>query len=159
MGLVRAQTGYVRFDGDDITRWSPHRICSAGLGYVPEDRRVFAALSVDENLEVGGQAKFEVANGNGPVNALDMAVRKALVPIYPQLEDMRLVDYKVRILTPQAGTRAVTRVMIESADRNGRRWTTVGVSPNIIDASYNALHDSVVWKLLQEGAEVPQEVP
>lgn len=56
MGLVRAQTGYVRFDGDDITRWSPHRICSAGLGYVPEDRRVFAALSVDENLEVGRQA-------------------------------------------------------------------------------------------------------
>ncbi len=59
------------------------------------------------------------------------------------------------VLTPQAGTRAVTRVMIESADNAGRRWTTVGVSPNIIDASFNALHDGITWKLMQEGAEVP----
>ncbi len=61
----------------------------------------------------------------------------------------------MRILTPQAVTRAVTRVMIESADNAGRRWTTVGVSPNIIDASFNALHDGITWKLMQEGAEVP----
>ncbi len=106
-------------------------------------------------IEVGGAAHMEVAAGNGPVNALDSAIRKALLPIYPQLEDMRLVDYKVRILTPQAGTRAVTRVMIESADSAGRRWTTVGVSPNIIDASFSALHDGITWKLMQEGAEVP----
>ncbi len=106
-------------------------------------------------IEVGGAAHMEVATGNGPVNALDTAIRKALLPLYPQLEDMRLVDYKVRILTPQAGTRAVTRVMIESADNAGRRWTTVGVSPNIIDASFNALHDGITWKLMQEGAEVP----
>ncbi len=109
------------------------------------------------NLEVGGKAKLEVADGNGPVNALDTALRKALVPLYPQLEDMRLVDYKVRILTPQAGTRAVTRVMIESADSTGRRWTTIGVSTNVIDASFNALHDGITWKLFQDGAEVPQE--
>ena len=108
-------------------------------------------------LEVAGQAKMEVADGNGPVNALDTALRKALVPVYPQLEDMRLVDYKVRILTPQAGTRAVTRVMIESADANGRRWTTIGVSTNIIDASFNALHDGITWKLFQDGATLPQE--
>ncbi len=108
------------------------------------------------SLEVGGQSKFEVANGNGPVNALDTALRKALIPVYPQLGDMRLVDYKVRILTPQAGTRAVTRVMIESADGEGRRWTTVGVSPNIIDASYNALYDGITWKLLQAGAAIPK---
>ena len=107
------------------------------------------------SVEVAGAAKFEVANGNGPVNALDTALRKALIPVYPQLEDMRLVDYKVRILTPQAGSGAVTRVMVESADRNGRRWTTVGVSPNIIDASYNALYDGITWKLLQDGASVP----
>ncbi len=61
----------------------------------------------------------------------------------------------MRILTPQAGTRAVTRVMIESVDGNGRRWNTVGVSPNIIDASFSALHDGITWKLMQEGAEVP----
>ena len=110
-------------------------------------------------LEVGGAARMEVASGNGPVNALDTAIRKALLPIYPQLEDMRLVDYKVRILTPQAGTAAVTRVMIESTDDAGRRWTTVGISPNIIDASYNALHDGYTWKLMQEQAPVPGPNP
>ena len=106
-------------------------------------------------LDVGGEARMEVATGNGPVHALDTAIRKALLPVYPQLEDMRLVDYKVRILTPQAGTGAVTRVMIESGDSTGRRWTTVGVSPNVIDASFNALHDGITWKLMQEGARVP----
>ena len=93
-----------------------------------------------------------VANGNGPVNALDIALRKALLPRYPTLEDMYLTDYKVRILTPQAATAAVTRVMIESADAKGRRWTTVGVSPNIIDASFNALYDAITWKLFRDGA-------
>ena len=106
-------------------------------------------------VEVAGREQMTVANGNGPVHALDTALRKALVPIYPQLVDMRLVDYKVRILTPQAGTGAVTRVMIESADDAGRRWTTVGVSTNIIDASFNALHDGITWKLLQDGAALP----
>lgn len=102
---------------------------------------------------VAGREVMTVANGNGPINALDLALRKALVDIYPQLEDMALADYKVRILTPQAGTGAVTRVMIESADGQGRRWTTVGVSTNIIDASFNALHDGITWKLYQEGAD------
>ena len=106
-------------------------------------------------VEVAGAEQMTVANGNGPVNALDTALRKALIPLYPELLDMRLVDYKVRILTPQAGTGAVTRVMIESADDKGRRWTTVGVSTNIIDASYNALHDGITWKLLQDGASPP----
>jgi 2-isopropylmalate synthase len=93
-----------------------------------------------------------VATGNGPVNALDTALRKALLPRYPALEDMRLVDYKVRILTPNAGTGAVTRVMIESADGHGERWSTVGVSANVIDASFNALYDSVTWKLYRAKA-------
>ncbi|MDX1709713.1 MAG: citramalate synthase [Rhodovibrionaceae bacterium] len=106
------------------------------------------------SLEVGGRELMTVANGNGPVNALDIALRKALLPAYPELEDMRLIDYKVRILTPQAGTGAVTRVMIESADGDGRRWSTVGVSPNIIDASFNALYDAITWKLHQSGTEV-----
>ena len=72
-----------------------------------------------------------------------------LMPHYPQLADMRLVDFKVRILTPQAGTEAITRVMIESADKTGERWSTVGVSGNIIDASYEALNDAITWKLLK----------
>ena len=108
-------------------------------------------------LAVAGRDYMTVANGNGPVNALDIAIRKALLPIYPQLQGMRLADYKVRILTPQAGTGAITRVMIEHADEAGRHWNTVGVSANIIDASYNALFDGIVWKLLQEGAEPPGE--
>jgi 2-isopropylmalate synthase len=100
-------------------------------------------------VRVGEEQVMTVAEGNGPVNALDTALRKALVPIYPTLEEVRLVDYKVRILTPQDGTKAVTRVMIESADASGERWSTVGVSANIIDASYNALHDSITYKLLR----------
>jgi 2-isopropylmalate synthase len=92
-----------------------------------------------------------VAEGNGPVNALDSALRQALIPTFPELEAIRLSDYKVRILTPQDGTKAVTRVMIETADGSGRNWSTVGVSTNIIDASYNALHDSLTYRLWREG--------
>ena len=101
-------------------------------------------------LTVGGRRYMEVGEGNGPVDALDHALRKALLAPYPSLADMRLTDYKVRILTPQAGTAAVTRVLIESADRSGRRWSTVGISPNIIDASYQALKDAIYYKLLRE---------
>ena len=81
-------------------------------------------------------------------------MRKALLRAYPEVEDMRLIDYKVRILTPNEGTRAITRVMIESTDKAGHRWATVGISPNIIDASYEALRDSIFYKLLREGADV-----
>lgn len=95
-----------------------------------------------------------VAEGNGPVNALDAALRKVLLPLYPSLDDLRLVDYKVRILTPGAATAAVTRVMIESTDGSGRTWATVGVSANVIDASYNALRDSIVYKLFRDGAKM-----
>ena len=108
-------------------------------------------------LDARGQRFLTVGEGNGPVNALDGALRAALGPMYPALQDMRLVDYKVRILTPEDGTRAVTRVMIESADRGGeagaaRHWSTVGVSANVIDASYNALLDAITWKLFKDGA-------
>jgi len=109
-------------------------------------------------IEVAGESSYQVANGNGPVNALDIALRKALIPVFPALQDMHLVDYKVRILTPQAGTGAVTRVIIESADGQGRRWTTVGVSENIIDASFNALRDGYRWKLMREGVTAPGDL-
>ncbi|WP_299437213.1 citramalate synthase [uncultured Rhodospira sp.] len=101
--------------------------------------------------DIGREHHMAVAEGNGPVNALDAALRKVLVPAYPRLAGLRLVDYKVRILTPEAATAAVTRVMIESADSTGERWTTVGVSPNVIDASYNALHDSITYALFNAG--------
>ena len=104
-------------------------------------------------LSVGGRPSMQVAEGNGPVNALDAALRKALTPVYPQLNDLRLVDFKVRILTPHEATAAITRVMMESADDTGARWSTVGISPNIIDAAFEALHDSITYKLFHDGAK------
>lgn len=101
-------------------------------------------------VEVKGHSMLTVGEGNGPVNALDHALREALVPLHPALGAMKLVDYKVRILTPEAGTGAITRVIIESSDGE-RRWSTVGVSANVIDASYNALDDAITWKLLKDG--------
>ena len=87
-----------------------------------------------------------VAEGNGPVNALDTAVRKALTPVYPKLASFQLADYKVRILDGTNGTAATTRVLIET--RNGtRRWSTVGASANIIEASWRALSDSIEYGL------------
>ncbi len=102
-------------------------------------------------VEVNGQRVMTVAEGNGPVNALDTALRQALIPVYPELAEVRLTDYKVRILTPQDGTKAVTRVMIESSDGTGETWSTVGVSSNVIDASYIALNDSLTYKLWRAG--------
>ena len=98
-------------------------------------------------LEVDGQSHFSVAEGNGPVNALDNALRKDLGKYQGQIADLELVDYKVRILN--GGTEAVTRVLIESSDDTGERWTTVGVSDNIIDASFQALIDSINFKLMK----------
>jgi len=100
-------------------------------------------------LDISGEEIMTVAEGNGPVNSLDGALRKALVQRYPILKDIQLTDYKVRILTPNNGTAAITRVMIESRDSKGRVWNTIGVSANVIDASFNALHDSVTYKLMQ----------
>ncbi|MEQ8283445.1 MAG: citramalate synthase [Parvibaculum sp.] len=99
---------------------------------------------------VDGEKYISVGEGVGPVNALDQALRKDLGKYSPFIEDLRLVDFKVRILT--SGTEAVTRVMIESVDGKGNRWFTVGVSPNIVDASFQALSDSITWKLLRDGA-------
>jgi 2-isopropylmalate synthase len=101
-------------------------------------------------VRVGDATFHNVATGNGPVNALDEALRKDLGKYSTFLQDLRLVDYKVRILT--GGTEAVTRVMVESADGHGARWSTVGVSPNIVDASFEALADSIRYKLHRDGA-------
>ncbi|MEC8793674.1 MAG: alpha-isopropylmalate synthase regulatory domain-containing protein, partial [Pseudomonadota bacterium] len=105
-------------------------------------------------VRIGGQRRHEVAAGNGPVNALDTALRKALEPLYPSLDGLRLLDYKVRILPHNAdgdGTDAVTRVMIESGAAAGQVWRTLGVSANIIDASVRALADSLTYKLMRDG--------
>ncbi|MFG1371100.1 citramalate synthase [Xanthobacter oligotrophicus] len=101
-------------------------------------------------VKVGDEVLISAAEGNGPVNALDVALRKDLGKYQPFIAGLHLTDYRVRVLN--GGTEAVTRVLIESADETGERWTTVGVSPNIIDASFEALIDSITWKLLKEGA-------
>jgi 2-isopropylmalate synthase len=93
-----------------------------------------------------GHVVHTAAQGNGPVHALDQALRKALSQFYPEVEDIRLHDYKVRVLGSSEGTAALVRVLIESGD-DERRWTTVGVSHNVIEASWRALVDSVDYKL------------
>ncbi len=103
-------------------------------------------------LDVDGRKLTNVGRGNGPVNALDAALRADLGKYSAFLSDLRLVDYKVRILT--SGTEAVTRVMVESVDGRGQRWSTVGVSENIVDASFEALTDSIIYKLYRDGARV-----
>jgi len=100
-------------------------------------------------LKVSGHIEHTAATGRGPVNALDNALRKALEKFYPELKEVKLHDYKVRVLTAGKGTTARVRVLIESGDRENR-WGTVGVSENIIEASYQALVDSVEYKLLKE---------
>jgi len=100
-------------------------------------------------MEVGGKEIVELEKGNGPVNALNKAIKKGLAEAYPDIENNRLTDYQVRIVTPERGTEAVTRVQIETTDDEGNRWSTVGVSANIIDASYNALYDAIIYRLLK----------
>ena len=100
------------------------------------------------HINIDGKEKIIAADGNGPVNALDKALRKSLAKKYPILNDIKLVDYKVRIINSGVGTEAITRVVIESEDDKSNRWTTIGVSANIIDASYNALRDSITYKLI-----------
>jgi 2-isopropylmalate synthase len=117
--------------------------------YNANGKRVTVAMAVVK-VDVDGERLISAAEGNGPVNALDVALRKDLGKYQKYIEGLKLVDYRVRILN--GGTEAVTRVLIESEDEAGERWTTVGVSPNIIDASFQALMDSIIYKLVKSDA-------
>lgn len=101
-------------------------------------------------IKIDDKEILTVAEGNGPVNALDKALRNALSDKYEVMKNVKLTDYKVRILTPSSGTEAITRVQIQSEDAKGNKWTTIGVSENIVDASYRALYDSITYKLTKE---------
>ncbi len=108
-------------------------------------------------VDIGGERKLSVSESRdetgqdrGPVNALSKALAKDLGPYQALIDDMKLVDFKVRITN--GGTEAVTRVIIDSEDAQGRRWSTVGVSANIVDASFEALLDAITWKLIRDGA-------
>lgn len=101
-------------------------------------------------VRIDDKTSISAAEGNGPVNALDVALRKDLGKYQPYIEDVKLVDYRVRVF--QGGTDAVTRVLVECADEKGERWSTVGVSANVIDASFEALVDAIIYKLVKSGA-------
>jgi 2-isopropylmalate synthase len=117
--------------------------------YNAKGERVTVTLAVVK-VKVGDDNLISAAEGNGPVNALDLALRKDLGKYQKYIADLKLTDYRVRILN--GGTEAVTRVLIESEDGQGERWTTIGISPNIIDASFQALMDSIVYRLIKSGA-------
>ncbi len=125
---------------------------------IVEERRGRGSLSeAMVKIDVDGDVVHTAAEGNGPVNALDMALRKALIPRYPQLADFQLADYKVRILDGKNGTAATTRVLIDT--QNGhQRWSTVGAGTNIIHASWLALVDSVEYGLCIALEQVKQPV-
>ena len=118
-----------------------------------QGRGILAEATV--KVRIGDEIVHTAADGNGPVSALDAALRKALIDIYPQLEDVRLSDYKVRILDSESGTSAAVRVLIDT--KNGtRQWSTVGASENIIEASWQALSDSVEYALLNGTSNPPE---
>ena len=126
---------------------------------VVEKRRRPSVMEIEEELlseatvkvKVGGDVIHTAAEGNGPVNALDAAMRKALQFFYPDIEVVRLVDYKVRVIEGVGGTGARVRVLIESSDGE-QEWRTVGSSTNIIEASWLALADSLEYWLLRWGS-------
>ncbi len=109
-----------------------------------------ATAEATVKLHAGGERIVSTGEGNGPVNALDHALRLALLRVYPELEDFELIDFKVRILDSMHGTDAVTRVLIEMTDGQ-RSWSTVGVGPNLLEASWEALTDSAIWGLRNRG--------
>ena len=156
----REATGYAYEGADASFELLAHRT----LGRVPDffnvvSFRVMVERRFDANgnlrtvseavvkIDVDGSEHMSVAEGHGPVNALDIAMRKDLGAYQSEIADLELADYKVRILN--GGTEAITRVLIESTDGTGARWWTVGVSDNIIDASFQALQDSIVYKLMK----------
>lgn len=117
-----------------------------------EDGAVVSEATV--KLRVRGERVIATAEGNGPINALDEALRVGLLRHYPELRGFELADYKVRILEGSHGTGAVTRVLVETVDSGGRDWTTVGVHPNVVEASWHALVDALTYGVARTPAEV-----
>jgi 2-isopropylmalate synthase len=140
--LMRQATGWEQtfFGVESFRVMSEHR----------EDGSFLTEATI--KVHAGGQRHIATAEGNGPVNALDRALRQAIGQAHPGLAHVHLTDYKVRVLDTSKGTAAVTRVLIDSTDGE-RTWSTIGVSENIIEASWQALSDSIVYGLLQSEEE------
>jgi 2-isopropylmalate synthase len=125
----------------------------AGPGHPDPDRRDAEAVAeATVKLHAGGERIISTGEGNGPVNALDQALRQGLTRVYPEIERFELIDFKVRILDAQQGTDATTRVLVETTDGQ-HSWSTVGVGPNVIEAAWEALIDARVYGLLHAGVE------
>ena len=137
----RARDGVVADEGDDGVPLLVHPWSSPG------------ELTTEATVKahIGDQRVVATAEGNGPVNALDAALRLAIEPHFAQLRNVHLTDYRVRVLDTSKGTGAVTRVLLDTADAEGS-WSTIGVSENIIEASWEALVDSVVFGLIRAAA-------
>ncbi len=130
--------------------WEPHFYTVESYRVISE-HQLGGVTEATVKVQIGGERVIAAAEGNGPVNALDGALRKAIGRFYPDLAGIHLVDYRVRVLDSAAGTASATRVLIDST--NGDRvWTTIGVSQNIIEASWQALDDSIMCGLLCAGA-------
>jgi 2-isopropylmalate synthase len=124
------------------------------LVIVEQRKHVDLLSEATVKIQVGDEIFHTAAEGNGPVNALDVAIRKALLQFYPELAAVELVDYKVRVLNEDGGTEAIVRVSIESTDGH-ETWNTVGSSSNIIEASWLALADSLEFALLKRATGRP----
>jgi 2-isopropylmalate synthase len=120
-----------------------------GFRVIVEERGKKIISEATVKIKVENLMEHTASEGDGPVNALDNALRKSLITFYPELKEMKLTDYKVRIIHPEKATAAVTRVLIESTDEKDT-WGTIGLSENIIEASWKALIDSIEYKLLKE---------
>jgi 2-isopropylmalate synthase len=148
--LMRDATGW-RQEFFELESWRvavEHRAPEDG-STGPDGAAVTCEATV--KVRVGDRRVITADEGNGPVNALDKALRKAIGEIHPALGDLHLTDYKVRVLDTQRGTGAITRVLIDSTD-GAETWSTIGVSENVIEASWQALADSVIYGLLRNGA-------
>ncbi|HWG75134.1 MAG TPA: citramalate synthase [Acidimicrobiales bacterium] len=145
--LMRAATGWKQ----PYFHLESHRVITE----LREDGTFVTEATI--KIRVGDERVLATAEGNGPVNALDAALRKAIGPQYPGLSSVHLTDFKVRVLDTSRGTGAVTRVLIDSTDGD-ETWTTIGVSENVIEASWEALEDSIVFGLLRGAAGRPDPV-
>lgn len=150
--------GLVRENSPEVGNGSPISVVGEngggprvdGVGVSPREEGS-ATTEATVRVRIGEHRMLVTADGNGPVNALDGALRKAIGPHYPALASVHLTDYRVRVLDTGRGTGAVTRVLVDTADGSGT-WTTIGVSENIIEASWQALYESIVYALLRSGA-------
>ena len=143
--LLREEVSGQRAAYFEVESW---RVIVETLAGAPDHANAEATVK----LSAGGRRTIATGEGNGPVNALDHALREALLATYPEIERFELIDFKARIMDTMRGTGAITRVLVETVDSAGETtWSTVGVGPNVIEASFEAIVDSIVYGLLRVG--------